>query len=189
MHGHGVKIGGGVETRKGEWRCKVCKFKNVPIDDTEEESKGEVERCTMCKEPKQVMKEQAPVKTIIPKVPPTKVHVEEAKAPPQLKVTGVQAKPRGQSVAATGAPRIMTLGQLNQDTMAGDLGKPKERRYHKETTIEMLQNIAKNSDKCDKMPHIRGAEDMRKKEFVKNTREPARFNMETFVREYGDVPK
>jgi hypothetical protein len=47
--------------------------------------------------------------------------------------------------------------------MAGDLGKPKERRYHKETTIEMLQNIAKNSDKCDKMPHIRGAEDMRKK--------------------------
>jgi hypothetical protein len=27
------------------------------------------------------------------------------------------------------------------------------------------------------------------REFVKNTREPAKFNMETFVREYGDVPK
>ena len=26
--GRGVKIGGGVETRKGEWRCNVCKFKN-----------------------------------------------------------------------------------------------------------------------------------------------------------------
>jgi hypothetical protein len=37
-----------------------------------------------------------------------------------------------------GAPRIMTLGQLNNETVAGDLGKPKERRFHKETTIEML---------------------------------------------------
>jgi hypothetical protein len=46
--------------------------------------------------------------------------------------------------------------------MAGDLGKPKERRFHKETTIEMLQRIAKNSDKCDEMPHIRGANEMRK---------------------------
>ena len=82
--------------------------------------------------------------------------IQTSKAAPQLKVTGVQAKPIGQSVAATGASRIMTFGQLNQDTMAGDLGKPKERRYHKETTIEMLQNIARNSDKCDKMPHIRG---------------------------------
>ena len=45
-----MKIGGGIESKKGEWRCKVCKFKNTPIDD--EETKGEVERCTMCKEPK-----------------------------------------------------------------------------------------------------------------------------------------
>ncbi len=52
----------------------------------------------------------------------------------------------------------MTLGQLNQDQTSGDLGKPKERRFHKEGTIEMLQRIAKNSDKCDQMPHIRGAQ-------------------------------
>ncbi len=31
--GRGVKIGGGVETRKGEWRCNVCKFKNQNIDE------------------------------------------------------------------------------------------------------------------------------------------------------------
>ena len=29
----------------------------------------------------------------------------------------------------------------------------------------------------------------KERQFVANTREPARFNMETFVREYGDVPK
>ena len=53
MTGHGIKIGGGIETKKGEWRCGVCKFKNVPVSDNEEE----IERCNMCKEPKQVMKE------------------------------------------------------------------------------------------------------------------------------------
>ena len=53
-----------------------------------------------------------------------------------------------------GQPKIMTLGQLNSEQMAGDLGKPKERRYHKETTIQMLQNIAKNSDKLDQMPCV-----------------------------------
>ena len=34
--------------------------------------------------------------------------------------------------------------------------------------------------------------DMKKvkdKKFVANLREPAKFNMETFAREYGDVPK
>ena len=78
MPGHGTKIGGGVETKKGEWRCKICKFKNVPNE--EEESKdGEVERCNMCKEPKQVMREAPVVKTTIPKVPPSKMHVEESK--------------------------------------------------------------------------------------------------------------
>ena len=69
------------------------------------------------------------------------------------------------------------------------MGKPKERRFHKEGTIEMLQRIAKNSDKCNEMPHIRGAKEMRDKQFVQNTRDPAKFNMETFVREYGDIPK
>jgi hypothetical protein len=60
MPGHGVRIGGGV--KKGEWRCKVCKFKNVPIEDDEEEKEGGIERCNMCKEPKQVMKEaQLPI--------------------------------------------------------------------------------------------------------------------------------
>ena len=69
-------------------------------------------------------------------------------------------KIRGLSVAA--GPRIMTLGQMNQDTMAGDLGKPKERRFNKETSIQMLQKIAMNSEKCKMMPSIRGAYDMKK---------------------------
>ena len=47
--------------------------------------------------------------------------------------------------------------------MAGDLGKPKERRYHKESTVEMLQKVAQNSDKCDTMPCMRTVKD---KEFV-----------------------
>ena len=51
-----------------------------------------------------------------------------------------------------GPPRIMTLGQLNSEQTSGDLGAPKERRFHKETTIEMLQKIANNSDKLDAMP-------------------------------------
>jgi hypothetical protein len=106
-----VKIGGGVEAKQGEWRCRVCKFKNVPIDEAEEEVKGGVERCTMCKEPKQVMKEQPVLKTTIPKVPPSKAHVEETKvAAPSLAVSGVSAKQRGQSVNHTGGPKIMTLG-------------------------------------------------------------------------------
>lgn len=76
--------------------------------------------------------------------------------------------------------------------MAGDLGAPKQQRFHKETTIEMLQKIARNSDKLDQMPSVKGAQDMRKmkdRKFVENLRDPAKFNMETFVREYGDVPK
>lgn len=91
MLGQGVRIGGGVESKKGEWRCKICKFKNVPaVEDDDEESKGEIERCTMCKEPKQIMKEQPVVKTVIPKVPPTKMHVEETKAPmPKPTIQGI----------------------------------------------------------------------------------------------------
>lgn len=76
--------------------------------------------------------------------------------------------------------------------MAGDLGKPKEPRFSKETSIQMLQRIAAGSEKCKQMPSIRGAHDMKRlkdKQFVENTRDPAKFNMETFVREYGDVPK
>jgi hypothetical protein len=84
-----MKIGGGVETKKGEWRCRVCKFNNVTEDSDEESKGGEVERCNMCKEPKQVMREVPVVKTVIPKVPPSKVHVEEAKVPPKLAVQGV----------------------------------------------------------------------------------------------------
>lgn len=75
-----MRIGGGVA--KGEWRCKVCKFKNESIV----VESDEIERCTMCKEPKSVMKEQvmqmgaaSQVKGRIPKVPPSKMHVEERK--------------------------------------------------------------------------------------------------------------
>ena len=50
----------------------------------------------------------------------------------------------------------------------------------------MLQNVARNSDKCDKMPCMQNIKDRR---FVQNTREPAKFNMETFAREYGGVPE
>jgi hypothetical protein len=70
--GQGTKLGGGVS--KGEWRCKICKFKNASIENSDE-----IERCTMCKEPKTVLKEAPPVKVGIPKVPPTKMHIEETK--------------------------------------------------------------------------------------------------------------
>ena len=54
--------------KKGEWRCKVCKFKN-----SEEDEEGNpVVKCTMCKEPKQVMKEASSVNTTIPKAPTSK---------------------------------------------------------------------------------------------------------------------
>ena len=46
--GRGVKIGGGVENRKGEWRCNICKFKNLNID----EQGNQVDSCKMCKEHK-----------------------------------------------------------------------------------------------------------------------------------------
>ena len=55
--GRGVKIGGGVETRKGEWRCNICKFKNQAVD----EDGQEVDKCKMCKENKTVMKETVPM--------------------------------------------------------------------------------------------------------------------------------
>jgi hypothetical protein len=33
MVGRGLRIGGGVEAKKGEWRCRVCKFKNYHVDE------------------------------------------------------------------------------------------------------------------------------------------------------------
>ena len=65
--GRGVKIGGGVETRKGEWRCNVCKFKNQAVD----EEGQEVDKCKMCKEFKNVMKETIPMPSA-----PIKVHTK-----------------------------------------------------------------------------------------------------------------
>jgi hypothetical protein len=44
--GRGLKIGGGIDMKKGEWRCKVCKFKNFDEDDEGQT----VTRCNMCKE-------------------------------------------------------------------------------------------------------------------------------------------
>jgi hypothetical protein len=44
----GVKIGGGVDAKRGEWRCKICKFKNFY---TTEEGEA-VNKCNMCREPK-----------------------------------------------------------------------------------------------------------------------------------------
>lgn len=73
--GRGVKIGGGVEAKKGEWRCKVCKFKN---------DADESEACSMCKEPKQVMKEVAP----IPMAPPPRAPVKEERKGKDLATTG-----------------------------------------------------------------------------------------------------
>ena len=35
------------------------------------------------------------------------------------------------------------------------------------------------------MQNVKGIQNIKDKEFVKNTREPAKFNMETFAREYG----
>lgn len=54
----------------------------------------------------------------------------------------------------------------------------------------MLQKIAQNSDKCDTMPCMRSdIQKVKDRRFVENLREPGKFNMETFVREYGDIPK
>ncbi len=50
----------------------------------------------------------------------------------------------------------------------------------------MLKRVAQNSDGCDQMPCMKR---VKEKKFVQNLREPAKFNMETFAREYGDVPK
>lgn len=122
MVGRGVKIGGGIEAKKGEWRCKVCKFKNA-----EDDADGQaVIKCTMCKEPKQVMKEAPAIVSQIPKVPPQRVHKEEVKVakPTQPKLTGgIRGLSVGGASASSssgnhfggqsanpGGPRIMTLG-------------------------------------------------------------------------------
>lgn len=73
--GSGLKIGGGIDMKKGEWRCKVCKFKNF---DEDEEGKP-ITRCNMCKEAKQTMKEAPVIVSQIPKVPPNRMHREESK--------------------------------------------------------------------------------------------------------------
>ena len=54
IQGRGVKIGGGIVAKKGEWRCKVCKFKNDLFDP---ETGNEIDVCKMCHDQKQVMKE------------------------------------------------------------------------------------------------------------------------------------
>ena len=51
MQGHAVRIGGN-DNKKGEWRCKVCKFMNS----------DEVDKCGMCREDKQVMKDPPKIK-------------------------------------------------------------------------------------------------------------------------------
>ena len=79
----------------------------------------------------------------------------------------------------------MTIGQLNTETTT-DASKGKEPRLHKETNLEMLKRIARNSEKGDAMPCM---QNVKTKEFVENVRDPGKFTMETFAREYGDVPK
>eukprot|EP00347_Sterkiella_histriomuscorum_P015710 403355980 len=209
MPGFGKKIGGqnNQNIKNGDWRCATCKFNN----------KGENESCGMCREAKKVLKEQQqpkisgqiqqrqinqPGKRKENQATNNQFQEEEKKQPPKpqafsgnnVQTLTSQPNPqqrRGQSIQP-GPARIMTLGQLNTQTTSGDLGAPKQQRFHKETTIQMLQNIAKNSDKLDQMPCVKGAQDMKKlkdRKFVQNLRDPAKFNMETFVREYGDVPK
>ena len=74
---------------------------------------------------------------------------------------------------------------MTEETKAGDLGKPKQQRFHKESNLEMLKKIAENSENGDTMPCMKKVKD---KEFVQNLRDPSKFNMETFVREYDGVP-
>ena len=52
--------------------------------------------------------------------------------------------------------------------------------------MSKLQKIAQNSDKLDRMPCMQKAKDRR---FVEELRDPAVFNMMTFDREYGGIPK
>jgi hypothetical protein len=57
---------------------------------------------------------------------------------------------------------------------------------HSETTMGKLQKIAQNGDKNDRMPCMQKVKDKR---FVEESRDPAKFNMMTFDREYGGIPK
>ncbi|CDW82662.1 UNKNOWN [Stylonychia lemnae] len=200
MVGVGKKIGTSNVKVQGDWRCATCKFSNT----------SDKESCGMCREAKKVLKEPKVIGgSNPPRIPGHRTQNKNNNQYEEQKVQKPQLQPfSGNNVQTLNGPqksqqnrggsmqpgqaRIMTLNQLNQDTMAGDLGKPKQQRFHKESTIEMLQKIAKNSDNLDQMPCVKGAQDLKKlkdRQFVQNTREPAKFNMETFVREYGDVPK
>jgi hypothetical protein len=82
---------------------------------------------------------------------------------------------------------IMTLEKLKVNNNCDDLGKPKIRRFNKESELETLKKISMASDqKNKKNSNIQNIKD---KKFVSNLRNPGKFNAETFQREYGQILK
>ena len=172
----------GKNTDHSKWRCKVCKF----LNDVEET------KCTMCKEEKQVYTDKAifggantkkrtnergieGFKESKPITKPKEERKEEggAKRPGASNATGFQSK-------------VQTLGNYNYDH-SSRAGEQKVGRIDEtETTISKLQKIAMNSDNLDTMPWMKH---IKEKRFVEELREPAKFNMMTFDREYGGVPQ
>jgi hypothetical protein len=92
----------------------------------------------------------------------------------------------GSSNAGGFNANVQTLGNYNYDHSSRAGEQKVARINNKETTVEKLQKIAMNSDKLDTMPCMQSAKDRR---FVEELRDPAVFNMMTFDREYGGIPK
>ena len=81
---------------------------------------------------------------------------------------------------------VGTLGQMNYNNSSRPGEQKVGRIDNSETTIDKLQKIAMNSDKLDTMPCMQKVKDRR---FVEEVRDPAKFNMMTFDREYGGIPE
>jgi len=81
---------------------------------------------------------------------------------------------------------VQTLGNYNYEHSS----RPGERKVgridNSLTTLDKLKKIAQNSDKLDTMPCMQKVKDRR---FVEEAKDPAKFNMMTFDREYGGIPQ
>ncbi len=157
----GHKLGGDA----GKWRCKTCKFMNAK----------ENEKCHMCSEEKQVLREsRAPVgQAARRRTKQVKTHQANKPKKPEESKGGFGAQ-------------VRTLGDIDPNEK---FGKPKQKRFDDRPTLEKLKYIAQNSDKCDVMPCMREVKDVKDCRFVEETRDPAKFNAMTFDREFGGMPK
>ncbi len=167
----------GRNTDHSKWRCSTCKFLN-DINDS---------KCSRCKDEKKVFKDKSVFgganakKRISDRsrgVKPTKKPKKEESKQPGMRP--------GASNASGFQGQVRTVGQLTYENTSR-VGEQKVGRIDNSmTTIDKLQKIAQNSDKLDTMPCMQKAKDRR---FVEEMRDPAKFNMMTFDREYGGIPE